>query len=193
MIYIVMIIGYLLGSVPTSVLISKFILHDDIRNHGSGNPGSSNMIRTFGVRLGLLVLVLDILKGLLSALIGRWMVGEMGPYYGALAAVLGHNWSVFLRFNGGKGVATTVGACLILMPYGTLAGIVIFILVLFSSKYFSLGSLCCLATIWLSILVFQLADTPLFMTSTLLSLLAVYRHSDNIKRLRAGTENQMNL
>lgn len=188
-------IGYLLGSIPTSVIISKFILHDDVRQHGSGNPGSSNMIRTFGLKYGLIVLALDILKGLLAALVGRWLVGgdAGGMYYGAVTAVLGHNWSVFLGFKGGKGVATTVGASIIITPWGTLIGIVIFLVVLFSSKFFSLASLCCLCSIWLVVIIFHFTDIAMIMTSTLLTLLAIYRHKDNISRLRAGTENRMNL
>lgn len=190
------IIGYALGSIPTSVIISKFILRDDIRQHGSGNPGSSNMIRTFGVKLGLLVLALDMLKGFMAALIGRWLLPgniEAGMYYGAVAAVLGHNWSVFLGMKGGKGVATTVGASLVMATWPTLVGIAIFVVVLFSSKYFSLASLCCLGSVWVIVLFFNFANVALVMTCSLLTLLAVYRHADNITRLRAGTENRMSL
>lgn len=189
----VCIIGYLIGSISTSVIISRLVLQDDIRQHGSGNPGGSNMIRTFGMKYGLLVLFLDAMKGLAAVLIGRYFVGEQAVYYCALAAVIGHNWSIFLKFKGGKGVATTVGAMLGIVPWATLIAIVVFLIVIFTTRYFSLGSLATLITIWLIILIRHFSNVELFMTSTLLTVLSIYQHRQNIVRLKNGTENRLNL
>ena len=189
---IVSAVSYLIGSISTSVIISKLILKDDVRKHGSGNPGTSNMMRTFGIKLGLLVLVLDMLKGFIAAYIGLVVIGQEGVYYGALASVLGHNWPIFMKFKGGKGVATTVGASLVMIPWGTGIAILVFLVVLFTTKYFSLGSLSCLFTIWLMVLLFHFSDTEMFMTSTLLTVLSLFQHRENIKRLIAGNENKMN-
>ena len=98
-------LGYLLGNVQFAVIISRLKYKDDVRNHGSGNAGSTNMLRVFGLSSGLITFLGDLLKGILGVLIGRWIAGEVGGYICALFVVLGHDFPVFLRFKGGKGVA----------------------------------------------------------------------------------------
>ena len=103
------IVCYLLGAVPFSVLFSRGMLHKDVRRYGSGNPGTSNMTRAFGIKYGLLVLLFDMAKGFGAVYLGQWIMGPLGAYLGALCAVAGHNWPIYLKFKGGKGVAT-IGA-----------------------------------------------------------------------------------
>ena len=188
-----LIIGYLLGSISTSILLSRLMLNDDIRKHGSGNPGASNMIRTFGIKYGAAVLIGDALKGVLAALIGQWLLGMDGAYYGALAAVLGHNWSIFLGFKGGKGVATTFGAMAVIMPWWTLGAAVIFIITILVTRYFSLASMTALVFIWLAALIFHISNVALFLTCTALTGLSLFQHRGNIQRLLKGTENRWTL
>ncbi len=185
---IVLLVGYLLGSIPTSVIVSKVALKDDVRKHGSGNPGASNMMRSFGFKYAAIVLVGDMLKGLLAALVGQWLLGQSGLYYGTLAAVIGHNWPVFLKFKGGKGVATTLGGMLAIVPLWTACACLLFILTLLLTRYFSVASLVALGFLWVMILVFYMSNTTLFFFTTLLVLLSVYRHRTNIDRLMQGTE-----
>ena len=185
---IVLLVGYLLGSIPTSVIVSKVALKDDVRKDGSGNPGASNMMRSFGFKYAAIVLVGDMLKGLLAALVGQWLLGQSGLYYGTLAAVIGHNWPVFLKFKGGKGVATTLGGMLAIVPLWTACACLLFILTLLLTRYFSVASLVALGFLWVMILVFYMSNTTLFFFTTLLVLLSVYRHRTNIDRLMQGTE-----
>lgn len=185
---IVLLVGYLLGSISTSVIVSKVALKDDVRKHGSGNPGASNMMRSFGFKYAAIVLVGDMLKGLLAALVGQWLLGQSGLYYGTLAAVIGHNWPVFLKFKGGKGVATTLGGMLAIVPLWTACACLLFILTLLLTRYFSVASLVALGFLWVMILVFYMSNTTLFFFTTLLVLLSVYRHRTNIDRLMQGTE-----
>ena len=185
---IVLLVGYLLGSIPTSVIVSKVALKDDVRKHGSGNPGASNMMRSFGFKYAAIVLVGDMLKGLLAALVGQWLLGQSGLYYGTLAAVIGHNWPVFLKFKGGKGVATTLGGMLAIVPLWTACACLLLILTLLLTRYFSVASLVALGFLWVMILVFYMSNTTLFFFTTLLVLLSVYRHRTNIDRLMQGTE-----
>lgn len=191
MIALALVIAYLLGSLNTSVLVSKYLLRDDIRKYGSGNPGTSNMARQFGVKYGLLVLAGDMLKGLLAVLIGRWMCGEPGTYYCAIAAVIGHNWPIYYKFKGGKGVATTCGAMLVILPLWTAIGCALFLVVLLVTRYFSLASLISLLFVWVMVLVTNFSNVAMVMTMTVMTLLAVYRHHDNIKRLLNGTEKKL--
>ncbi len=184
----VFLIGYLMGGIPFSVVISKLLKNDDIRRHGSGNPGSSNMARTYGIGIGAIVLVLDVLKGVFASLIGLWMLGEAGMYYGGLMAVVGHNWPVYLKFRGGKGVAAGFGMILAIMPYCAIGAAVVFLIVFLISRYASLGSLCGTLFVWAIALIFYTANTALFLSVTLLTVMVFWRHRSNIDRLLKGTE-----
>ena len=184
------IVCYLLGAVPFSVLFSRGMLHKDVRRYGSGNPGTSNMTRAFGIKYGLLVLLFDMAKGFGAVYLGQWIMGPLGAYLGALCAVAGHNWPIYLKFKGGKGVATTVGVMLAFVPYITLIAMACFRVVLAVSRYFSLGSLVCLGLVWVLVLCLHFADTYLVVLCSVLVLVAFVQHRANIRRLKNGTENR---
>ena len=184
------IVCYLLGAVPFSVLFSRGMLHKDVRRYGSGNPGTSNMTRGFGIKYGLLVLLFDMAKGFGAVYLGQWIMGPLGAYLGALCAVAGHNWPIYLKFKGGKGVATTVGVMLAFVPYITLIAMACFLVVLAVSRYFSLGSLVCLGLVWVLVLCLHFADTYLVVLCSVLVLVAFVQHRANIRRLKNGTENR---
>ena len=184
------IVCYLLGAVPFSVLFSRGMLHKDVRRYGSGNPGTSNMTRAFGIKYGLLVLLFDMAKGFGAVSLGQWIMGPLGAYLGALCAVAGHNWPIYLKFKGGKGVATTVGVMLAFVPYITLIAMACFLVVLAVSRYFSLGSLVCLGLVWVLVICLHFADTYLVVLCSVLVLVAFVQHRANIRRLKNGTENR---
>ena len=184
------IVCYLLGAVPFSVLFSRGMLHKDVRRYGSGNPGTSNMTRAFGIKYGLLVLLFDMAKGFGAVYLGQWIMGPLGAYLGALCAVAGHNWPIYLKFKGGKGVATTVGVMLAFVPYITLIAMACFLVVLAVSRYFSLGSRVCLGLVWVLVICLHFADTYLVVLCSVLVLVAFVQHRANIRRLKNGTENR---
>ena len=184
------IVCYLLGAVPFSVLFSRGMLHKDVRRYGSGNPGTSNMTRAFGIKYGLLVLLFDMAKGFGAVYLGQWIMGPLGAYLGALCAVAGHNWPIYLKFKGGKCVATTVGVMLAFVPYITLIAMACFLVVLAVSRYFSLGSLVCLGLVWVLVICLHFADTYLVVLCSVLVLVAFVQHRANIRRLKNGTENR---
>lgn len=184
------IVCYLLGAVPFSVLFSRGMLHKDVRRYGSGNPGTSNMTRAFGIKYGLLVLLFDMAKGFGAVYLGQWIMGPLGAYLGALCAVAGHNWPIYLKFKGGKGVAATVGVMLAFVPYITLIAMACFLAVLVVSRYFSLGSLVCLGLIWILVLALHFTETYLVVLCSVLVLVAFVQHKANIQRLKKGTENK---
>jgi acyl phosphate:glycerol-3-phosphate acyltransferase len=181
---------YLIGSVPFGLLLAKS-RGKNIRAMGSGNIGATNVLRCLGKPLGITCFVLDVLKGFLPAFLfptfGNYSA-EFGILFGA-AAILGHNFPVFLRFKGGKGVATSAGVLLGVAPLGVFVGIVVWALVFFTSGYVSLGSIVAAVAV---VAVGWSAGYPLpvSIALTLLGALAVWRHRANIQRLIAGTENK---
>ncbi|MCP4593257.1 MAG: glycerol-3-phosphate 1-O-acyltransferase PlsY [bacterium] len=205
--------AYLLGSVPVGLLVAR-AQGVDIRAVGSGNIGATNVGRTLGRSWGVLVFLLDVLKGLgptlLAALLlgGRWEAAGLSEATGYLctlgvgvSAVLGHNYSVFLGFTGGKGVSATLGVALGVFPDLTFAALIAFgvwIVVVLVSRYVSLGSICG-AVVFPVVLVVRsgqhdefLADQwPLLACSVLLAGMIVYRHRSNLVRLFNGTEQKM--
>lgn len=142
------VLAYLLGSVDFGILVSKYLYHDDIRTHGSGNAGSTNILRTFGLKAALLTALGDIGKGAVSTLLGRFIVewgtgdpalGVYGAYLAAFCAVCGHLWPIWFHFKGGKGVATAAGAILATAPLVVLALAVVFFALAFSTRIVSLS------------------------------------------------------
>ncbi|HOS54377.1 MAG TPA: glycerol-3-phosphate acyltransferase, partial [Anaerolineaceae bacterium] len=134
-------LGYALGNFSPAYLIARKVGRFDIREKGSGNAGATNVIRTLGWRYGLLVFLLDALKGATAAGAGYWLGGETGLAAAAIGVVLGHDFPVVLNFRGGKGIAATTGILLSLLPLPTLAGILVFVLVVLGTRMVSLGSL----------------------------------------------------
>ncbi|NLM39656.1 MAG: glycerol-3-phosphate 1-O-acyltransferase PlsY [Firmicutes bacterium] len=181
-------VAYLLGSIPFGLIVSKLWAEIDIRQHGSGNIGMTNVMRTVGYLPGLVTLLLDVAKGYVPVLLARQVSGDpTTALIIGVFAIAGHNWSVFLRFKGGKGVATTAGVFLGVAPGIALALFVIFLGVVVLTRYVSLGSI--LAAVSLPILlIFYRFPWPIVLLGVLISVFTIVRHRANISRLLAGTE-----
>jgi len=186
--------AYFIGSIPFGFLAGK-MRGIDIREHGSGNIGATNVLRTLGKPVGITVLVLDIAKGAVPVLLAqRFCDSSMIPIIAAVAAILGHNYTCFLGFKGGKGIATSAGALAPLIPIPLLVGIIIWVLAFFASRYVSVASIAAAVSLPATLSVISATekswDPVLFGFTLLLSILAVWRHRSNIQKLRAGTENR---
>ena len=178
--------AYLLGSLSFSIILSR-MLGRDIRQQGSGNAGATNMTRVFGWAAGVATLIFDVLKAVAAMLIGRALLGDVGICLGGIGSMVGHCWPVFHHFKGGKGIS--VGAALGLMIDWRVFAviIVVFLIVALLSRKVSLGSICAAVSIVPATLVFA-PRPPMIVMATVGMILAVYRHSENIRRLLAGTE-----
>jgi len=203
-------IGYLLGSVNTAILVSKLVYHEDIRNHGSGNAGMTNMMRTYGKGPAAITFIGDLLKTLIAMTIGTLAVGINGAHFAGLFAVLGHIAPIYHKFKGGKGVTAGGMFILYLDPWAFLAILAIFILVVWGIKYLSLGSI--IVAFIFPYLMFTLngaraaafmddnpglevnpylTDRPLHLLIMLIiSFVVIFMHRANIKRLASGTESK---
>ncbi|MDA7896487.1 glycerol-3-phosphate 1-O-acyltransferase PlsY [bacterium] len=227
MLWLLIPLGFLLGSAPFGLLLGK-LKGVDIRDHGSGNIGSTNVFRTLGKKSGITCLILDLLKGFAPVLLAINLariedasflfsieflksLTEAVPasqqfqvqsihVLTALAAILGHNYSPWIGFKGGKGIATSGGALLALMPAAVILLVLIFIIVARITKYVSVGSIATgialpLLTLYGSWYHGKIADgtwnKPLFIFSIVAGALAIWKHRSNISRLRAGTENKI--
>jgi len=181
-------LAFLVGSIPTGVIITRLVRGSDIRQVGSGNIGASNVARAAGIKIGALVAVLDIVKGAAPVVFGRGLgLDHRALAIVGLAAVLGHDFSIFLRFRGGKGVATTLGVLLALTPVPALIAVAVWVVVMTLSRYSSLASLAALAVLpALVALAHQPAEYVVL--AVVLALLGIAKHWENIIRLRHGTE-----
>lgn len=187
------ILSYLVGSISFSFLIAKWLKGIDIRQHGSGNAGATNTLRVIGKGPGVCVLLLDVAKGILAVWLGKWMAEDVSAWFPVLcgiAAIIGHNWPVFFRFKGGKGIATTIGvmATLAFLP-SLFAGIIAIIVIVFT-RFVSLGSLCLSASLPIFILVMQ-RPHPILWASLILCVFAFVRHRTNIVKMIHGNENKL--
>ncbi len=186
------VLSYLVGSISFSFVMGKLLKGIDIRDHGSGNAGATNTLRVLGKGPAILVLLLDAVKGMAAVGIGYLFAPEQEAVWmsSGLAAIIGHNWPIFHRFRGGKGIATTIGVTAVLVfPAGVLAG-VIAILFIFLTRYVSLGSL--LYTAGLPITIWLVGyPSSFFWLSLVITLLAVIRHKNNIHNLFKGTERKI--
>jgi acyl phosphate:glycerol-3-phosphate acyltransferase len=194
-IIISIIVGYLLGSISFSYVFGKRIKKVDIREHGSGNAGATNTLRVLGIGPAIAVLLLDALKGIVAVLLALYLVGDgLVPAAAGLAAIVGHNWPVFLRFKGGKGVATTIGVLATLVFWPALYAGIIAIISIVITRFVSLGSLLFLLFTTLFMIVFHdyfvypIEYTYLLIVVTVLSC---WRHRANISRLISGNENKI--
>ena len=179
--------GYLLGSLSFSIIISCLFLGRDIRKHGSGNAGATNMTRVFGWVAGVATLAFDVLKALAAMLIGRRLLGDAGVCLGGVAAMLGHCFPLFHHFKGGKGIATGAAIGFMIDWRVGVSIVVAFLIGALISKKVSIGSIAAAITIIPATWIF--APRPsMIALSVFASVLAITRHHENIKRLRAGTE-----
>ncbi len=183
------VLAYLLGSISTGILLSRKE-GLDIREEGSHNAGASNVLRVLGLRDGILTFVGDGLKAVLAVLVGRWIAGDAGALIGGLCVVLGHNWPIFFGFVGGKGIACSTAVILMTFPLQGVVAVLLCVLVIYLTRYISLGSLTMLF-VFMALLLFT---APFLWTgawSITLFALALWRHRENIKRLLNGTENKI--
>ncbi|BCS55140.1 glycerol-3-phosphate 1-O-acyltransferase PlsY [Geobacter sp. SVR] len=181
--------SYMLGSIPTGLLLGK-LYGIDVRKEGSGNIGATNLYRTVGRKVGVMTLIGDCLKGLIPVLAARQfgLSAEQVAWVG-LAAFCGHVFSVFLRFKGGKGVATALGVFLGLAPLAVAIALGVFVGLMLKWRYVSLGSVSAAAVMPL-VVAFLGGDQPLVAVTLVIAMIVIMRHHENIKRLLAGTENR---
>ncbi len=180
--------AYLLGSVPFGYIVGR-VRGIDVRQHGSGNVGASNVMRLFGVPAGILVLLLDALKGYMGVAMMR-MAGYDTPellLLAGLCAVAGHTWSVFLRFRGGRGVATSLGVLIALAPAVAAVAFFTWVVVLLLTRYISLSSVVAGAVLPIAMILFKQPGVYI-LGGFVIFMLDVYRHVPNFRRLLAGTE-----
>ncbi len=188
LLFLSLILSYLLGSVPTAYIFAKLLKGIDIRQYGSGNIGATNVFRVIGKLPGIIVLFLDILKGYIPVII--FPGTQIQKIFIGLAAIAGHNWPIFLKFRGGKGVATSAGVVIGLIPKISLLALFIWIVSFLISGYVSLSSLIAALSFPILCLLFGFESEIVIFTS-LLALLIVYKHRPNIKRLAMGEEKKI--
>ena len=193
---ILIIAAYLIGSINFSILLSRLISGQDIRKSGSGNAGATNMLRTYGKKMGVITLLLDVFKGIAVILICRLLkVEKEWEYVSAVFVILGHNFPLYFGFKGGKGVATSLGAVLMLDWKIGLIVAVIAISIMAITRYVSLGSIIGGAIFIIvqviSMLVFEEFNVIRFVCVLVMGGLLIIRHHANIKRLLSGTESKL--
>lgn len=192
---ILLLVAYLLGSIPFGYLIVRFASGSDIRETGSGGTGATNVTRKAGKGAGILTLLLDALKGVAAVAVVGAIAPELAPWAG-LAAIIGHCFPVWLGFKAGKGVATGLGVFAMLTPYAVLAAAGVFLLIVWRTRYVSLGSIVAalVVPIAATLINFLVSPAPgfagLIAALSLSSAVIIFKHSENIQRLREGRENR---
>lgn len=189
--------AYLIGSIPTSYLIGK-IKGVDVRRHGSGNVGATNVLRVMGKLPALITLIIDIGKGAVAVTLIAVLFYQKNATISfsvlrallGLAVIIGHNWTVFLNFKGGKGVATSIGVFMVIFPVGLLIGLVVWVVTVWFTKYVSLGSILLAISIPI-IAAFSGARLEIVLLAVTSCVIICYKHKGNINRLLLGTENRI--
>lgn len=185
------ILSYLLGSLNFGIIVSRLAYKDDVRNYGSGNAGMTNMLRTYGKGAAVVTLLCDAAKAAIAILvIGRMSAGFWGAYTAGLCCIIGHAYPIFFGFKGGKGVVTTAVMVLCLDPIVFATLIIIFVIIVATTKYISLGSCIC-AMIYPLVLHRMTGSGFHILIATAVAAFIIYLHRSNIKRLREGTENKV--
>lgn len=192
-------LGYLLGAIPFGLIIGRATRGIDLREYGSHRTGATNALRTLGARLAALVLVLDVAKGVAAVVLARILFAddpqvEWAAAIAGFAAIVGHNWSIFIRFTGGRGVATSSGALGAMSIWTVVILVPIVVAVMWQSRYVSLGSVtgALLAPVITTILwAFGAASVQAIVYALAAGILVTTAHADNIARLRAGTERKI--
>jgi len=189
--------GYLLGSIPTGLLLTRFFSKIDPRQEGSRNIGATNIYRTAGKKMGILTLIGDVLKGMIPIGIAIQMVGgqwglpaDVWIAIAGLSPIVGHVFPIFLGFKGGKGVATALGIYLPISPIAVFIEFFVFLTVVWKWKFISLGSITCVITIPILVAFFRSDSQAYFVLSVIIAALVIYRHQSNISRILQGTENK---
>ncbi len=184
-------IAYLLGSISFGMIVSKKLGGPNLREVGSKNTGATNVLRTMGVKVGLTVFVLDILKAVVACAIGRGWMGLNGAMLAGLMVVIGHNWPCFYQFKGGKGVATTLAAMLLTFPVPAVVCYVVAIVLIAATRFVSLGSMTLSVLFAVLVCVTNWGNWLACVWAIALAALLVWRHQANIGRLMNGTENKL--
>lgn len=203
------VLAYFLGGIPSAYLIGKVLCHADIRTMGSGNVGSTNAARTLGAKAGILTLVCDILKAVAAVLLGKALIGGVGAHdFGAvapggaydwccalvfLAVILGHMFTPFLHFHGGKGIASGFGGAVVLMPWAGLSLWVPFLVFAVSTRYVSLGSIAGAVSLPILANVFYRPSLAFTLIVCLVALLVIWGHRSNIVKLAHGQESKFSV
>ena len=204
---IIIVLSYLLGAIPCGLIVSKVTSGVDIREYGSGKIGGTNVMRTVGKKAGIMVIGLDVAKGATAVIVAGIIVGNntamLGSFFfhpqiariiAALMVMVGHNWSVFLRFRGGRGVASYFGSLIPLAPATALFGGEMLLVTAVSTRYMSIGSIVGVLATWCLLVPLTLISgfSPWFLVYGLVaSGLIVFQHRDNIARLQNGTERKL--
>jgi acyl phosphate:glycerol-3-phosphate acyltransferase len=187
---IAVVVGYGVGSLPIGYVVTRALRGIDLRRVGSGNVGAANVYRAAGLSIALIVMAIDMAKGACTVAAARAIGGGVVPIAAAVAAVLGHVYPVWLRFRGGKGVATAAGVFSVLAPMATLLAAIAFVATVWVTRYVSLGSIIASATLpplaWVTD-----APLPVVLASCLTAALIIERHRPNLARLHAGTERRV--
>lgn len=191
---IVIITSYFIGCFSSAYIVGKTFKRIDIRDFGSGNVGSTNALRVMGAKLGIFTFLLDVLKGVLAVYLGKFILGDIGGIVAGLFVVIGHDWPVFIGFKGGKGVATSIGALLILFGIIIFIPLTITIIIIWITKYVSLGSISFLV---MTPILYSIFITPFkiefLVLSIIFALFGIVRHRENIKRLINGKEDKIKI
>lgn len=211
---VILILSYLVGSIPTSIIISKMVKGIDIREHGSGNAGGSNVFRVLGWKYGVLVIILDALKGALAVVVVSRLYFGSFPFPNAtpfddftlvqiiagISAVFGHIWTVFANFKGGKGIATSLGFLVAIITVDLLLSLAVFSIVVLVSRYISLGSVIAAISVPIIMVVREnifnvdISGYHTILPFTIfLAFLVIYTHRSNISRLLNGNESKITL
>lgn len=183
-----LLLAYLIGSIPSGLIIGKTFYKVDIREHGSKNLGATNAFRTLGVKPGIAVTLMDILKGTAATLIPGLLGADIHLLLAGVLAAIGHMFPIFASFKGGKAVATSAGVVLGYEPFLFLFLLVVFFIALYISKYVSLSSMIAAVASLTYCFIFHLDDWPLILVIAVLTIFIFYRHRANIKRIMNKTE-----
>ena len=191
-------LSYLVGAIPFGYIIGRLWKGIDIREHGSGNIGFTNVLRAVGTVPGAVALILDIGKGV-ATVVGIARLSEANPailpVLCGIAAIIGHNWTIYLEFKGGKGIATTIGVFIALEPIATLVSLVVWVITVAITRYVSLGSVLFVISLPIAIFAIKLAGkqdiTAVLIAAIFAMVFAIYKHRSNIRRLLNGTERKI--
>ena len=188
---IIAVLAYLLGSISFGMIVAKLAGGPNLREVGSKNTGATNVLRVMGLKIGLIVFVLDILKALIACIIGRVWLGLNGAMLAGLAVVIGHNWPCFFQFKGGKGVASTLAVMLLTFPIPAIICYVVAIVLIATTKYVSLGSITLAALFAILVIATNWTNWLVILWVLIIAGLLIWRHHANIGRLLHGTENKL--
>lgn len=189
---LVCVLSYLIGCFSSAFIIGRVFLKIDIRGYGSGNSGATNALRVMGKKYGVITFLLDFLKGIIAALMGLLILGELGGLYAGLFVVIGHNWPFYLNFKGGKGVSTSIGVLAVLNFPVALISVIIGIVIAAISRFVSLGSISFFLIVpIITLLRNGLERKEFFILTILMGIIGIYRHKSNIERIFNGSENKI--